>query len=171
MLPGGIRKKQKFFRILSIRGKYYKANSSKPERRGIIGLFKKWFTSSVAQADGVPLPRQQSQSRSAGSKSQQICETHTHSDPNGHRYVHWCIPWTSYLTRMDPLQLCQIYSDRDFFFALKTRYYHAKSRSRRLLSFKKPVALRFVKASTLSHSTADVGLTATSHSSVSTINS
>ncbi|KAF1959671.1 hypothetical protein CC80DRAFT_466719 [Byssothecium circinans] len=142
---GGVGKKQKLLRILSIRGRYYKTTSSNTETRGIMNMFKGLFTSYNAPIENTSLPRQQRRSSNAGVKSQNICTTHPLSDPDGHRYIHWCIPWTRYTMRMHSLQTCQIYSDFDFFTALKARYGNSKSRFRHFLSLKKPISLRFVK--------------------------
>ncbi|KAI4656882.1 uncharacterized protein J4E78_006773 [Alternaria triticimaculans] len=48
---------------------------------------------------------------------------------------------------MSALQSCQFKTDHDLFRALKQRYVQSKERCQGLMSFKKPTALRFVKAS------------------------
>jgi len=47
---------------------------------------------------------------------------------------------------MSALQSCKFKTDVDLFRALKQRYEESKDRYKRLLSFKKATALRFVKA-------------------------
>jgi hypothetical protein len=69
----------------------------------------------------------------------------TQSGQHNHHFIHWCIPWSRYATRMSHLQSCQIYSDVEFFRALNERYVQPKRRYQALMSFKKPVSLRFVK--------------------------
>ena len=46
---------------------------------------------------------------------------------------------------MEPLQACNLACDSDFFHAMRWRYYGSKSRFQIMLSFKKPVAITFVK--------------------------
>jgi hypothetical protein len=77
----------------------------------------------------------------------QQCNLQTQSNQHKHHFIHWCIPWSRYATRMSALQSCQLRTDIDFFRALKQHYVHSKELYKKILSFKKPIALRFVKAS------------------------
>jgi hypothetical protein len=146
--------------MMSARARYYDTAPSHTGKRGLSGIINDFFRSNAAMSSNEVLPQQQRTHHGVPtSGNQDMCTKHPQSDPGGHRYLHWCFPWTRYSVRMHPLRMCHIYSDMDFFAALKTRYDATRTRSRRWLSFKKPTALRFVKVLPFSHHAPNMRLT------------
>jgi hypothetical protein len=73
------------------------------------------------------------------------CDSQTNTAQHHHNFIHFCIPSTRYATYMSPLQACLMRSDIAFFKALQALYKQSTAHYKRVLSFKKPIALRFVK--------------------------
>lgn len=73
------------------------------------------------------------------------CNPSNNDNQHQHNFVHWCMPSTPYATHMLPLQTCPMRSDIDFFHALRAQYKEKTGRYKSILSFKKPIAIRFVK--------------------------
>jgi hypothetical protein len=144
---GGLHNKERQLRLLSVQQQFQQA-ASQNSRRGSITLSMQNFFSFFAlptRSNDSQLPQHQTSVASTGNATGS-CTAQTQSGQHSHHFIHWCIPWKRYATRMSPLQSCQIYSDIDFFRALKQHYARSKRGYQMLLSFKKPVALRFVKA-------------------------
>jgi hypothetical protein len=147
MFSGGLRTKEQQLRLLSVRQQFQQAASQNSQRSStassILGFFSS-FTLSTA-SNTAQLPRHRTAGSNASNAMGKSCTIQTQSAQHSHHFIHWCIPWSRYATRMSPLQACHFYPDVDFFRALKLRYSQSKRRYQTLLSFKKPVALRFVK--------------------------
>jgi hypothetical protein len=147
MSPGGLRAKEQQLTLLSVRQQYQQAASQNSQRSSItssIRGFFSFFTVPTA-SNNAQLQQHQTAVSNAGNATGNSCTMQTQSGQHNHHFIHWCIPWSRYATRMSHLQSCQIYSDVDFFRALNERYVQSKRRYQALMSFKKPVALRFVK--------------------------
>jgi hypothetical protein len=144
---GGLRAKEKQLTLLSVRQQFQQAASQNSPRSSIASSIRGFFSflTVPTASNNAQLPQHQTAVPNASNATAKSCTLQTQSGQHNHHFIHWCIPWSRYATRMSHLQSCQIYSDLDFFRALKKRYLQSKRHYQSLMSFKKPVALRFVK--------------------------
>jgi hypothetical protein len=147
--PGGLIDKERELRLLAMQQNYQHAASRHSAKQGGVIYrvrgFLTTFTQAAASGD-LHLPTAMPISRDTRSKA---CTNQNQSGTHVHNFIHWCIPRSQYATRMFPLKACQINGDMDFFRALNKLYRDSSNRIQMLLSFKKPIALRFVKVSRL----------------------
>ncbi|PSN71568.1 hypothetical protein BS50DRAFT_570896 [Corynespora cassiicola Philippines] len=143
---GGIRKFQNLLNSYTAVKRYgwpeLQTALSQPAWKIMPDLF---FRGSKQRSSSATLPSHQPRPFNASPQNDTSCTSHVSSDPGGHTFIHPCLPYSLYLTRMEPLQACNLTCDSDFFHAMRWRYYGSKSRFQIMLSFKKPVAITFVK--------------------------
>jgi len=135
-------------RLLSVRQIYQQAASQQSQRKGTTFSFRSLLPSFIQwPRSKAQLPRHGPANRKGDGVSGRPCCIQASTNTHKHHFIHWCIPWSRYATRMSALQSCHFKTDIDLFGALNQGYARSKGRYKKLLSFKKPTALRFVKAS------------------------
>jgi len=135
-------------RLLSVRQIYQQAASQQSQRKRTSFSFRGLLASFTSKTTPKgQLPQHEPVHQKGNNLCSGPCDMQTQTNQHEHHFIHWCIPWSRYAIRMSALQSCKFKTDVDFFRALKQRYEQSKKRYKRLLSFKKATALRFVKAS------------------------
>lgn len=133
----------------AIRQIYYRKATSTAKRGGFGQQLKSFFNSlwsNIMTGPKQMLPQHRNQ-KSVTQSEKSVCQGHSFTDDTGHMYIHYCIPYAGYAARMLPLRSCTYRSDLEFFTALRDHYHGIQNRFRKALSFKRPVAVRFVKVS------------------------
>jgi hypothetical protein len=148
---GGLDSKLKQLRLLIVRQQHqHTASQGNSKQENRISVAKHYFLSFIGRIPSkdarLPLPQHHTSKRYPEENQTSSCKTIAPSHVHIHKFVHWCIPRSRHATHMFPLKSCHITTDVAFFRTLKERYIHLKE-YQTWLSFKRPVALRFVKVS------------------------
>lgn len=140
--------KERHLGLLAVRQHYQQAASRHSTKRaGLVPFVKVIFEALAVRktSKDSQLPHHRVSSQNSRDTHSSDCALQSQPGSHVHNFIHWCVPHSQYATLMFPLQCCNIKTDVDFFRALNNLYARSRTRYQALLSFKKPVALRFVK--------------------------